>query len=83
MGTRVFDIGPVPSKAAAVSSWLQCNPCGELPTVKTLPVKVLVFAAVRLRLLFSASDNIMERISTEIKLLVKNKMECCGMMCSS
>lgn len=32
-------------------NWLQCNPSGQLCTVKVLPLKVLVFAIDRLRLL--------------------------------
>lgn len=46
MGTAAFENGPVLSKAAAASSWLQCNPCGELLTVKLLPFEVLLFACV-------------------------------------
>ena len=46
--------------------WLQLNPWKQLPLLSKFR-KVLVFATDRLRLLLVVSNNIMERISTEME----------------
>lgn len=57
------------TKSFGWKSWLQHNPLKQLRTLKSHPIKVLVFVTDVLRLLFQVSDNITKMFPTENCLL--------------